>query len=124
MLRARRKGWPHKGAWFSLGSWGTVINILALVWGGDDHQHRPVDRPGRSGTSGTTCANTWSNPFINTFLKVGGQTLTGLPAIPMFEILVGVVLLVRVVYYLAGRARQDRPERVEADAATGEAMIG
>src|SRR5256885_9099092 len=23
VLAARRKGWPHKGAWFSLGSWGT-----------------------------------------------------------------------------------------------------
>ena len=34
MLVARRRGWPHQGAWFKLGSWGTIINILALVWGG------------------------------------------------------------------------------------------
>src|SRR3546814_2707754 len=27
------RGWPHQGAWFKLGSWGTVINILALVYG-------------------------------------------------------------------------------------------
>ena len=33
VLRARRRGWPHQGAWFKLGSWGTIINILALVWG-------------------------------------------------------------------------------------------
>ena len=32
--RARRKGWPHEAAWFSLKQWGTVINVLALVWGG------------------------------------------------------------------------------------------
>ncbi len=35
VLIARRKGWPHEGAWFSLGRWGTIlVNILALVWGG------------------------------------------------------------------------------------------
>src|SRR6185369_10359827 len=34
VLAARRRGWPHKGAWFSLGSWGTIINIVALIWGG------------------------------------------------------------------------------------------
>ena len=33
VLIARRRGWPHQGAWFNLGSWGTIINILALVWG-------------------------------------------------------------------------------------------
>ena len=34
VLVARRRGWPHQGAWFKLGRWGTIINILALVWGG------------------------------------------------------------------------------------------
>ena len=27
-------GLAAPGAWFSLGSWGTILNILALVWGG------------------------------------------------------------------------------------------
>src|SRR5206468_9911699 len=31
---ARTRGWPHQGAWFSLKGWGTVLNFLALVWGG------------------------------------------------------------------------------------------
>ena len=34
VLVAPATGWPHQGAWFKLGSWGTIINILALVWGG------------------------------------------------------------------------------------------
>ena len=34
VLIARRRGWPHQGAWFNLGSWGTIINILALIYGG------------------------------------------------------------------------------------------
>ena len=45
VLVARLRGWPHKGAWFKLGSWGTIINILALVWGGlMIDQLRPVER--------------------------------------------------------------------------------
>ena len=43
VLMARRRGWPHQGAWFKLGSWGTILNILALVLGrADDHQLRPL----------------------------------------------------------------------------------
>ncbi len=34
VLMARTRGWPHKGAWFNLGSWGMIINIVALLWGG------------------------------------------------------------------------------------------
>ncbi len=33
-ILARRRGWPQNGARFKLESWGTIINILALVWGG------------------------------------------------------------------------------------------
>ncbi len=33
-LGARLKGWPRTKAPFSLGSWGMLINILALVYGG------------------------------------------------------------------------------------------
>ncbi len=33
VLIARRRGWPHQGAWFNLGSWGTILNVFALVWG-------------------------------------------------------------------------------------------
>ena len=30
---ARRKGWPHHRAWFKLGRWGMMVNILALIYG-------------------------------------------------------------------------------------------
>ena len=33
-MRARMKGWPKTKAPFSLGAWGKVVNILALLWGG------------------------------------------------------------------------------------------
>ena len=42
---ARTRGWPHHKAWFNLGRWGMLVNILALIYGGrDDRQHRPVAR--------------------------------------------------------------------------------
>lgn len=33
-LAARFKGWPHEKAPFSLGRWGMLINIVALIYGG------------------------------------------------------------------------------------------
>src|SRR5216684_3969950 len=33
-LGARLRGWPHEKAPFSLGRWGMLINVLALVYGG------------------------------------------------------------------------------------------
>src|SRR5205814_7413656 len=33
VLRARLKGWPTEKVPFKLGSWGSIVNILALVWG-------------------------------------------------------------------------------------------
>src|SRR5207247_1384755 len=32
-MRARTKGWPKTKAPFSLGGWGKLVNIIALVWG-------------------------------------------------------------------------------------------
>jgi urea carboxylase system permease len=122
VLAARTKGWPHKGAWFSLGSWGTIINILALVWGVAMVINIGLwQAPDLFGTYGSDLRNTWSNPFINTFLKFNGQVLEGLPAIPVFEALVGTIVIVGAIYYAV--AQRGREDRVEADLATGEAMI-
>jgi amino acid transporter len=123
VLAARTRGWPHKGAWFNLGSWGTILNILALVWGGLMVINIGIwTDTGLFGDFGNDLRNTWSNPFINTFLKVGGNLLDGLPAWPIFETTVGTVLIVGVIYYLV--AQRGREDRVEADMATGEAVIG
>ena len=40
---ARSRGWPHKPAWFNLGRWGMLINILALyLWRRHDRQRWSV----------------------------------------------------------------------------------
>src|SRR5260370_38869992 len=33
ILLARLRGWPKEDAPFKLGQWGTIVNILGLVWG-------------------------------------------------------------------------------------------
>ncbi|HLO36360.1 MAG TPA: APC family permease, partial [Candidatus Deferrimicrobium sp.] len=125
VLFARRRGWPHQGAWFKLGSWGTIINILALVWGGLMVINIAIwTDPAIFGVFGNDLRNTWSNPFINTFVKIGGTLQDQLPPWPIFETTVGTVLVVGIVYYLiAQRGRLDQVQ-IEADRATGEAVIG
>jgi urea carboxylase system permease len=127
VLFARRKGWPHKGAWFKLGSWGTIINVLALVYGGLMVINIGLWTDPMFGDFGNDLRNTWSNPFINTFLSLGKgpdgkpNLLSGLPSWPVFETLIGLVVVVGVVYYLV--AQRGRSDAVEADLATGEAVI-
>jgi amino acid transporter len=129
VLVARQRGWPHKGAWFSLRSWGTVINVLALIWGGLMVINIGLwTAPNLFGDFGNDLRNTWSNPFINTFLALGKNAdgtpnvLSGLPAIPVFEALVGVVIVIGLAYFLV--AQRGHEDAVEADLATGEAVIG
>ena len=33
VMRARTKGWPKTKAPFSLGTWGKVVNVVAILWG-------------------------------------------------------------------------------------------
>ena len=33
VMRARMRGWPKTKAPFSLGKWGKLVNVVAIVWG-------------------------------------------------------------------------------------------
>jgi amino acid transporter len=132
VLMARRRGWPHKGAWFSLGSWGTVINILALLWGGFmiiNFALWQTDTFGAFGTAsyplpdGTAVGlRDLSNPILAS-IKVGGIDI-GLPPIPIFELVLGFELVIGIVYYLFAERGRIAREKLEADEATGEVAIG
>jgi amino acid transporter len=125
VLRARQAGWPHKGAWFKLGSWGTALNILALVYGGLMIINIGIWESPIFGDFGNSLRSTWSNPTINTFLQWNGETLENLPAIPVFEFFVGLVLIAGLLYFFAtGQRSKEDAMQIEADAATGEAVIG
>ena len=81
--------------------------------------------PGGSGkfTFGSQLAMTaYWNPLINSFLQWFGKPLDWLPAWPLFETIVGALLVAGAVYYIAV-VRGQAPD-VEADAATGEKTIG
>lgn len=138
VLMARRKGWPHRGAWFNLGAWGTTINILALVWGGAMILNFSLWTSSLFGSLGTM---TWTipasgntaaqvinlrdqtNPLLNT-LSFGGQLASGLPAIPIFEFTLLTILVTGTIYYLATERGRVRVESGVPDEATGEAAIG
>ena len=131
VLMARRRGWPQRAGFFTLGNWGTVINALALVWGGLMVINIGLwTWPEVFGDFGNDLRNTWSNPFINTFIALGKNpdgtpnVLSGLPAIPVFEALVGTVVLVGIVYYLFAQQDDREENQVAPDLATGEATIG
>jgi urea carboxylase system permease len=122
VLMARRKGWPHKPAWFNLGRWGMTVNVLALVWGGamlinfalwqDEALFGVFGGEGRG----------FTNPGFGIFFTPFGNPIEGLPNWPMFEVIVATILVVGSLYYLL--SVRGRPADVEADIATGETVIG
>jgi urea carboxylase system permease len=122
VLVARFRGWPRQPAWFNLGRWGKLVNILAIVWGGLMLINIGVwNDTGLFGDFGGD-GRLFTNPFIESFFTPFGQKFENLPKIPTFETLVGVVLLAGAVYYLV--SVRGRAADVEADIATGEGLIG
>ena len=73
------------------------------------------------GDFGTEGRAYW-NPAINSFLQLFGTPLEGLPAWPLFETIVGTLLVFGGLYYAI--AIRGRKADVGADAATGETLIG
>ncbi len=122
VFAARRKGWPHKGAWFSLRGWGTVINIAALVWGGVMVVNFALwSDAALFGNFGGDLRD-FTNPSL-TLVTSGGNAISWLPDLPFFEATVLLILVIGLAYYLAtGQGR--RSDAVDADRATGEAVIG
>ncbi len=123
VLFARQRGWPQKAAFFSLKRWGMVINILALIWGGLMIINIGLwIWPEAFGIFGNDLRGL-TNPFINTFLSWNGEVLAGLPAIPVFEALVLLVIVFGALYYLV-TGQGGKADAVEADLATAETVIG
>jgi len=124
VLNARRKGWPREKAWFNLGRWGMIINIAALVWGGlmiiNIGLWTDTSLFGNFGGDGRA----FTNPFLNSFLKPFGQEVSGMPAWPVFETLVGVIVILGAIYYVIAVRGSAHDVENAADAATGHTTIG
>jgi amino acid transporter len=99
ILIARTKGWPKDSAPFKLGGWGTIVNVLALVWGGSMLVNFLWPRPG-----------TIINPSFGSLPNI--PNLGPLGNIPIFEATVGVIVIVGAIYYfVAQRGKQDQVVR-------------
>jgi urea carboxylase system permease len=122
VLAARFRGWPHKPAWFNLGRWGKLINTAAIVYGGLMLINIGLwQDPGLFGDFGGA-GRAVTNPTIDGFVKPFGNAIGGMPAWPIFESLVLLLIVTGAIYYaisVRGRAHD-----TEADLATGEAVIG
>jgi amino acid transporter len=122
LASARMRGWPRKRAWFNLGRWGMPINILALIWGAIMLVNIGLwASPELFGDFGGSGRGFW-NPLINGLFAINGQKLDGLPAWPLFETLVGLLLVLGAIYYAV--AIRGHAVEIEADAVTGEDIIG
>jgi amino acid transporter len=122
VMAARLRGWPRTPAWFNLGRWGKLVNLIAIVYGGvmlinigiwkDSNLFGNFGGDGRSLT----------NPTIDAFVKPFGNEIAGMPSWPIFETLVAVLVVTGAIYYLV--SIRGRAADTEADLATGEAVIG
>jgi amino acid transporter len=120
---ARARGWPRTRAFFNLGRWGMPINILALLWGGIMIVNIGLwASPELFGDFGGAGRAYW-NPLINGLFTVGGQKLDALPAWPLFETLVGLLLVTGAVYYVVAVRGSARDVEGTAGAAP-DAIIG
>jgi amino acid transporter len=120
VLAARRKGWPHKPAWFNLGRWGMLVNILALIYGGTMIVNIALWQSEAFGAFGGE-GRAFVNPSFGAFFTPFGQTIEGLPEWPTFEVIVVTLLLTGALYYFV--SVRGRAADVEADTLTGEAVI-
>jgi len=97
ILIARLNGWPKESAPFKLGQWGTIVNILGLVWGVAMEINFLWPRNAAVGGQ---------NPPLSALpnVTIGGP----IGNIPVFEATLGLILLVGAIYYLI--AQRNAPE--------------
>lgn len=103
---------------------GKLVNILALIYGGLMIINIALWADGSLfGDWGTDGRLFW-NPFINTFIKPFGNEIAGMPAWPIFETLVGAILIFGAIYYVVAVRGSAHDAETQADVVTGETVIG
>jgi urea carboxylase system permease len=123
VLAARFRGWPRTPAWFNLGPWGKLVNVVAILYGGLMLLNIALwQDPGLFGDFGGA-GRAITNPTIDGFLKPFGNEIAGMPPWPIFETLVITLLILGAIYYLVS-VRGQRHDVEGVDPVTGEAVIG
>ncbi|HEX9098348.1 MAG TPA: amino acid permease [Candidatus Dormibacteraeota bacterium] len=97
ILLARLRGWPQESAPFKLAQWGTIVNILALVWGVAMEINFLWPRNAAVGGQ---------NPPLSALpnVTIGGP----FGNIPVYEFTLALILIVGAIYYFA--AQRNAPE--------------
>jgi urea carboxylase system permease len=102
-LSARLKGWPRVKAPFSLGRWGMLVNVVALIYGGV----MIINFLWFGGLRNTFA----TNPNLNTPFPGIGSNFFG--NFPLFEFSLVVLFVVGAIYWFGYKRRQviDNGER-------------
>jgi urea carboxylase system permease len=111
VMRARMRGWPRSRAPFSLGGWGKIVNVVAIVWGLamllNFLTPASVDSAFDPNASGANYLRIFANPkAIQTDWYVEGDQLVDfkigfLNEIPIIWLVFSVVLIIGTIYYVA-----------------------
>jgi urea carboxylase system permease len=120
VARARTKGWPKTKAPFSLGKWGLVVNVIAILWGLamilNFLAPSPVNSAFDPNASGASYLRIFSNPKpIQTDYYVEGDQLVDfkvdfLNKIPViWSVFVLVVIIGGIYYYAVQRKKPWEP---------------
>jgi urea carboxylase system permease len=103
ILLARFRGWPKESAPFKLGQWGTIVNILALLWGIAMEVNFLWPRGFSAGGQ---------NPPLSILPNFSGTGTLGIQGplgnIPIYETTLAIILLVGAIYYFI--AQRNAPE--------------
>jgi urea carboxylase system permease len=102
ILIARFRGWPKESTPFKLGSWGTIVNILALVWGIAMEINFLWPRNAAVGGQ---------NPPLSALPNVTIGSPIG--DIPVFEFTLGVILLVGLIYFLVAQRKAPQTAAIQ-----------
>jgi amino acid transporter len=106
ILRARLRGWPTEETPFKLGSWGTIVNVLALVWGGSMLINFLWPRDSSVGLQ---------NPPLNQLPNINLPGFLG--NLPFIETTIFLVLVIGVIYWaVAQRQAAEAPAIAPAEA--------
>ena len=88
ILIARQRGWPKDDAPFTLGQWGTIVNVLGLVWG-------------VSMLINFLWPRASSNPPLSALPNLPVPSF--LANVPIFEATVAVIVIAGAIYFLAAQ---------------------
>jgi amino acid transporter len=98
-LRARLRGWPRDRAPFSLGRWGMLVNMLALIYGG----LMIINFLWFGGLR-----STYTNPSLNLVFTswVNIPVLNVIGKIPIFEFALIILFVVGAIYWFGFKRRE------------------